>query len=250
MRLIRQFSGNFSRGFIKSTFLSGICLLGMAVVGTGCTNAVHDENLALHTQNRELQAQRNELQNRLVDAEGRVRGSAGDAAQVASLQREVAARDAMIADLQNSLTRSEPVVPGKPSGPIDPSLAGIEATFDAKAGTLTVNLPGDVLFDSGKAVLKSSALSTLDKISSAIKRDYAGKRVSVNGYTDSDPITRSKDQWDDNWDLSYGRAKSVAQYLKKTGVDEKGVSIVANGSNRPKTSKPASRRVEIVVHTR
>ena len=249
MRLIERFSGN-SRGFVKSTLLSGLCLLGLTLCNVGCTNAVHDENLALHTQNRELQAQKNELQGRLAEAEARARMPGADAGQVAALQKEIADRDARISELQNSLTRSEPMPASGRVGPIDPTLAGIETTYDSKAGTLTVNLPGDVLFDSGKAVLKSSALSTLDKISSAIKRDYHGKRVSVNGFTDSDPITRSKEQWDDNWDLSYGRAKSVAQYLKKTGVDEHSVSIVANGANRPKATKPASRRVEIVVHTR
>ena len=107
-----------------------------------------------------------------------------------------------------------------------------------------------MLFDAGKAQLKASALGTLDKIANAIKKDYAGKVIKVDGYTDSDPITKTRDQWDDNWDLSYGRAKSVMQYLTAHGVDQKVVSIVANGSNKPKTSKPASRRVEIVVLTR
>lgn len=204
--------------------------------GMGCVNKVHDENLLLHQQNRELQAQLSEKEDRLK--------SAPDAAQLAAMQRDLADRDAKIRDLQANLA--------KPSagGPADPSMAGIEATYDAKAGTLTVNLPGDVLFDAGKAILKPSSLSTLDKIASAIKKDYAGKTISVDGFTDADPITKSRDQWDDNWDLSYGRAKSVMQYLISHGVDSHKVSIVANGANKPKASKPSSRRVEIVVLTR
>ena len=205
--------------------------------GLGCTNKVHDENLALYQQNRELQSQ-------LSERDGKPK-AASDSTQLAAMQREIDERDAKIRELQANPARS--VTSG---GPADPSLGGVEATYDAKAGTLTVNLPGDVLFDAGKAQLKPSALGTLDKIAGAIKKDYSGKIIKVDGYTDSDPITRTRDQWDDNWDLSYGRAKSVMQYLISRGVDQHMVSIVANGSNKPKSSKPASRRVEIVVVTK
>ena len=243
MRSFRIFGVELTKR-IQSGFVAGLCLMGTITAGTGCTNALHDDNLALAAQNRELQS-------RLTDSDGKVRTGSTDSAQLASLQKDIADRDSKIAELQNSLTRTPPVAgSSSPVGPLDPSLSGIETTYDSNAGTLTVNLPGDVLFDSGRASLKSTALSTLDKISAAIKRDYSGKRISVNGFTDSDPITRSKDQWDDNWDLSYGRAKSVAQYLKKMGVNEHMVAIVANGANKPKASKPASRRVEIVVNTR
>ena len=206
------------------------------VSGMGCVDKVHDENLALHQQNRELQSQLSEKDDRLK--------AAPDSAQLSAMQREIADRDAKIKELQANLSRPAA------GGPADPTLAGIEATYDAKAGTLTVNLPGDVLFDAGKATLKPTALGTLDKIASAIKKDYAGKTINVDGFTDNDPITKTRDQWDDNWDLSYGRAKSVMQYLIAHGVDQHRVSIVANGSNKPKASKPASRRVEIVVLTK
>lgn len=213
-----------------STFvLAAVSLISAA----GCQNKVHDENLALHQQNRELQAQLSEKEERLK--------AAPDPAQLATMQKEISDRDARIRELQSSLTKPAPGTPA------DPALADIEATYDPKAGTLTVNLPGDVLFDAGKATLKPSALSTLDKVVAAIRKDYAGKPIHVDGYTDADPISKTKNQWDDNWDLSYGRAKSVMQYLTAHGIDARNVSIVANGANKPKATKPASRRVEIVV---
>ena len=202
----------------------------------GCQNKVHDENLALHHQNRELQAQNSELQDRLR--------AAPDPAQLASMQKEISDRDAKIRELEASLKKPAP------GAVADPALAGIETTYDPKAGTLTVNLPGDVLFDAGQATLKASALGTLDKVVGAVRKDYAGKLIRVDGYTDTDPISRTKNQWDDNWDLSYARAKSVMQYMTAHGVDAGKVSIAANGANKPKASKPASRRVEIVVLTK
>ena len=209
--------------------------------GLGCVNKVHDENLALHDQNRELQTQLNERDGRLK--------SAPDGSQLSAMQKELDDRDAKIRELQANSAR--PAANMTAGGAADASnLGGVEATYDAKAGTLTVNLPGDVLFDAGKAVLKPSAMGTLDKIAAAIKKDYSGRAIKVDGYTDSDPITKTRDQWDDNWDLSYGRAKSVMQYLISHGVDQHALSVVANGSNKPKGTKPSSRRVEIVVVTR
>jgi chemotaxis protein MotB len=217
--------------------LAALVATGLSLATTlGCQNKVHDENLALHDQNRELQT-------RLSAEEERLR-QAPDPAQVTALQKDIADRDAKIAELQANLNKPAP------GAPADPALAGIEAKYDPKAGTLTVNIPGDVLFPSGKADLRPGALSTLDKIASAVRKDYAGKSVHVNGYTDRDPINKTKDRWDDNWDLSYARAKSVTNYLTAHGVDSKLVAIVANGANKPKGSKQQSRRVEIVVQAR
>lgn len=216
--------------------VSAGCVIVLACLGTGCQNKIHDENVALHRQNRELQARLNETEMRLAQAP--------NPNDMARLQSELAARDQQIADLQNQL-RTPP--PGQPT---DPALAGIEVTRDDRAGTLTVNIPGDVLFTSGQAELKDSSKKTLDRIIKAIRSDYAGKKVMVDGHTDSDPISRTKDKWKDNLDLSAARARIVADYLTSAGLDRKSVSPRAFADTTPKGSKAASRRVEIVVKTR
>ena len=45
----------------------------------------------------------------------------------------------------------------------------------------------------GKAALKSTAHSTLEKIAAAIKKDDSAKTIYVDCHTDSDPITEPKD---------------------------------------------------------
>ena len=112
---------------------------------------------------------------------------------------------------------------------------------------MTVTLPGKVLFDSGQANLKSSAQSTLDKIASAIQKQYPGHRVYVDGHTDSDPISASKGKWEDNLDLSAARAMSVTRYLSHHGLSSKQVVPRAYGENNAKATKEESRRVESVV---
>ena len=211
-----------------------VLVLGIAGLGAGCQNKLADENKALWEQNRELQARYNELSSQ----------PKADPNQVNALQGEIAQRDAKIAELEAQLREPQP---GQQA---DPQLAGIETSFDNATGNMTVTIPGDVLFDSGRATLKESSKSTLNKIAAAIKKDYAGKHVFVDGHTDPDPIAKTKGMWQDNLDLSAERARVVAKYLTGQGLEQKNVDTRAFGSTKPKQTKDASRRVEIVVATR
>ena len=216
---------------------NGLIVAVIAIAAAGCQNKLAKENRALWEQNREQQSK--------IDAMASAPAPQPDQAQVATLQGEVAQRDARIAELEAQLR--EPT-PGQAN---DPQIAGIETSFDQATGNMTVNIPGDVLFDAGRASLKDSSQATLAKIAAAIKRDYPGKHVFVDGHTDSDPIAKTKGMWSDNLDLSAERARSVAKFLtSRGGLPAKDVDTRAFGSTQPKKTKEASRRVEIVVATR
>jgi chemotaxis protein MotB len=131
---------------------------------------------------------------------------------------------------------------------------GYDVAFDPKAGTITVTLPNAILFDSGKAILKSATSSELNHIHSVLRQKYAGKPIDVIGHTDADPIRKSK--WKDNWELSAQRALTVARYLIKQGVNDDQIRAIGCGESRPiasnssATDKAKNRRVEIVVNIR
>lgn len=133
---------------------------------------------------------------------------------------------------------------------------GYDVKFDAAAGTVTVTLPNTILFDSGKATLKNTTSKELDHILAVLKQKYAGKEVDVVGHTDTDPIVKTKDLWEDNWELSTKRALSVARYLTKKGIPENLVQASGCGEYRPvapnttTAGKAKNRRVEIVVYMR
>ncbi len=206
----------------------------MAASAVGCQNKVYDENLALHDENRALRARNTDIDSRLRQAP--------DGQTVQRMQSDLSARDAKIRELEEQLK-----TPAPGAGAADPAIGGIETTYDRTAGTMTVNLPGELLFDPGKATLKASATATLDKIAKALTHDYAGKQVRVEGHTDNDPITKTKDVWQDNLDLSLNRAAAVTRFLENKGVDAKLITTSGFGPNRPKGNKAQSRRVEIVV---
>ena len=211
-----------------------VLLLGATVLaslaGAGCANRMHDENMALHQQNRELQSQ----------LDSRRAQGASDAEEMV----EAAPTPPPTAPTQPT-TQQAPVT--RTPAPID--VPGTETTQDVAAGTMTVRVPGDVVFDAGKAAVREQAKGTLDKVAAALKRDYSGKQIRVEGHTDSDPIKLSK--WKNNQELSLARADAVKKYLVSKGVDANMVSVQGFGSDRPKSNdKAANRRVEIVVVTR
>jgi len=131
-----------------------------------------------------------------------------------------------------------------------------EVSVDEKAGTITVTLENTILFASVSAKLKGATSSELDHIYSVIRQRYSGRQIDVVGHTDTDPIRKTKDQWQDNWDLSAGRALTVLRYLTSKGMPADQIRAVACGESRPVASnasaagKAKNRRVEIVVHMR
>jgi flagellar motor protein MotB len=209
--------------------LAAVLLTPLA--SAGCANRMHDENRQLHEQNRELQAQ--------LDAQ-HAGGVSDDAAAQPAPPVQTQTPTAPPPATQQSATRA-------PAPPIN--IPGTETTQDVVAGTMTVRVPGDVLFDPGRATVRDQAKGTLDKVAAALKKDYAGKQIRVEGHTDSDPIKVSR--WKSNQELSEARADAVKKYLVSKGVDANVITIQGLGSSRPKSNdKAANRRVEIVVLTR
>lgn len=217
-------------------------MVAIATAGSiGCKSSMHDENLALHAQNRELQEQ---LRMREAERDARL-----DPSALAAKDAELAKQQQQIAELQNQLRQPAPASSGAPA--TDPGISGIETSFNNATGEMTVTLPGDVLFDSGRATLKESSKATLNKVAAAIKKDYPGKKLLVDGHTDSDPISKTKSMWKDNLDLSAERARVVGKYLAEQGVSAKLIGTRGFGDTKPRGGdKSRNRRVEVVVSTR
>jgi chemotaxis protein MotB len=117
---------------------------------------------------------------------------------------------------------------------------------------IVVSILDRILFDPGKADVKSSAFDTLSLVASSLNNLAVGQLVCVEGHTDSDPIVRSG--YKSNWELSTTRATEVLHYLvDNCGVDPR--NIVASGfgefqpvsDNDSVAGKAKNRRVEIVI---
>jgi flagellar motor protein MotB len=193
----------------------------------GCGSKLKDENAALADEARMLRAQ-------LAD-----RNEALDAANADRRELELENADLRRQVDESMRTARTPTTTGFEGIP------GVDVQFGA--GEITVSIASDVLFDSGKATLKSSAKQSLDQVASVLKSQYSGRAVRIAGHTDSDPIKKSG--WKSNYHLGAERAFTVMDFLKSKGVEEGRMYIASFGPNRPAGSKAQSRRVEIAVVT-
>ncbi|MFH2144493.1 MAG: OmpA family protein [Candidatus Omnitrophota bacterium] len=121
----------------------------------------------------------------------------------------------------------------------------------AKKG-LVITFIAEILFDSGKAVIRDEAHSVLDKVADVINNKLSDRNIAIEGHTDNQPIKHSS--WKSNWELSTARATSVLHYL----VDNKNAnpamfSAIGYGeyrsvaSNDTVAGKQQNRRVEITI---
>ncbi|MBU4305116.1 MAG: OmpA family protein [Candidatus Omnitrophica bacterium] len=117
---------------------------------------------------------------------------------------------------------------------------------------LVITFVDEILFDSGKAIIKKNAYTILDRVADVLNNQVRDRNIAIEGHTDNQPIVKS--QWKSNWELSTARATSVLHYLTDNkNVDPQRLSAVGYGEYRPVDSndttagRQQNRRVEITV---
>ncbi|GAB1577722.1 OmpA family protein [Bordetella petrii] len=114
-------------------------------------------------------------------------------------------------------------------------------------GSLKVNIPSNVSFDTDKAVLKPALLPVLDSVARALSQ-HPELRTKVVGHTDSTGSAAH------NQTLSENRAKSVTAYLAQQGVAPARMSIEGRAARDPiadngtAEGRAANRRVEVYLY--
>ena len=121
---------------------------------------------------------------------------------------------------------------------------------------MVIQLPGDVLFDSGSDKLKKEGENILKQIGDVIRGDkeLAAREFQVAGHTDSKPLKGGR--FADNWGLSAMRARSVLTFLTTAGdggLDPRKWSAAGYSDTDPvapndsEDGRQKNRRVELVV---
>lgn len=130
---------------------------------------------------------------------------------------------------------------------------------EVRNNRMLIQLPGDVLFDSGKEVLKEDGKKILLQVGAVIAgdADLSKRQFQVAGYTDSKPLAGGP--FKDNWGLSAMRARSVLVLLTSpqdkggAGLPIENWSAAGFGETGPVASNDTeegrnkNRRVELVV---
>jgi chemotaxis protein MotB len=134
-----------------------------------------------------------------------------------------------------------------------PELDKLGVGYSTRGGNLVITIPSSISFASGQAVLSSEGQKALKQVAATLKGKYPSLRYSIEGHTDSDPISKSK--FTSNRDLSVQRAMAVLTYMVEECSIKDDQCIVAGygqydpvAANDTTGDKAKNRRVEIVVH--
>jgi chemotaxis protein MotB len=138
-------------------------------------------------------------------------------------------------------------------------LTNLGLKVEVRDNRMLIQLPGDVLFDSGSDKLKPRGKEILAAVAAVVRgdADLAKREFQVAGHTDSKPLRGGPFQ--DNWGLSAMRSRSVLAFLTASAeegggaLDPKNWSAAGYGDTDPVANNDSdegrekNRRVELVV---
>ncbi|HSM60160.1 MAG TPA: OmpA family protein, partial [Longimicrobiales bacterium] len=117
-------------------------------------------------------------------------------------------------------------------------------------GRMVIQLPQDILFQSGSATLAAEGRRTIAEVGTVLA-ELSDRSFQVEGHTDNVPI--ATERFPSNWELSTARALSVVKLLVDQGVAAANLSGAGYGefqpvaSNDDREGRRLNRRIEIVM---
>jgi chemotaxis protein MotB len=122
-----------------------------------------------------------------------------------------------------------------------------------RAGRLVIQLPNDVLFDSGQTSIKPLGKEALTQLAKVLVT-VPGRAFQVGGHTDNVPIQTPR--FPSNWELSTARAVEVVKLLVAQGVNPRALSAAGYGefdpvaNNDTPDARSKNRRIELTLQPR
>ena len=116
-----------------------------------------------------------------------------------------------------------------------------DVQVEIRDGRMVLDLPNDLLFDTGSVDIKPAAGKDLYAVADVLK-SFPDRQFQVAGHTDDVPINNS--QYPSNWELSTARAVKVIHYLGDRGVKPEQLSAAGYADVDPvaKDSSPEGRK--------
>jgi len=126
----------------------------------------------------------------------------------------------------------------------------IKVTQDERG--LVITLAGDAFFNPASAQINIEATreALLELGTFLTSSELRGRKFRIDGHTDSIP---AGPPWEDNWQLSIERSRSVLRYLSMLGVDERRFQIAGFAdtapvaSNESEEGRAENRRVDVII---
>jgi chemotaxis protein MotB len=158
--------------------------------------------------------------------------------QLEELRKQQAAAEARVAQFQELIKRFQKLAD---AGKLKVVL---------RNGRMVIELPTDVLFDSGKSEIRKEGRDTLSEVGKVLA-SMSDRQFQVAGHTDNVAISTPK--FPSNWELSTARAVEVVKLFITTKVQEKNLSAAGYGEfdpvapNDSADNKQKNRRIEVTL---
>lgn len=162
--------------------------------------------------------------------------------RVSELESKLAAQDANLKRLKDSLSKALYAFEGK----------GL--TVEQKNGKVYVSMENKLLFNSGSWAVNNEGKNAVEELGKVLAQnpDIA---ILIEGHTDNDKITGNLGGGiNSNWDLSTKRATAIVNILESnTGIDKKNLTAAGRSEFAPVTSnanaegKAKNRRIEVIL---
>jgi chemotaxis protein MotB len=246
-------------GFLVKTVLAAGVIIGMSGCGGREKVAIASKDETIRRQEELLAKERSEKDSlydankALADqnealANQHAKAMQQNASEIAQMRQQMASLEEAMSGLGKSFAAAKPGQVG-----VDDGQSGI-FTKDAN-GNIKIIVASSVLFDSGRADLKSTSHGTLTNIGKVIREKFPNNFLRIEGHTDSTPVVRNKDKFRDNMELSIARSRAVYDFMRSSGgIAANKMYTAGYGEFSPivhpeKTAsdRAKNRRVEIVI---
>lgn len=154
------------------------------------------------------------------------------------LRRQQAAADARASEFRDLVARFRKLID-----------AG-QLKVVTRGGRMLIELPNDILFDSGKTDLREAGKKALTEVAGVL-RSMPDRRFQVAGHTDNVKIQTAR--FPSNWELSTARAVEVVKLLVDAGMPAQSLSAAGYGEFTPVEAndtpehRAKNRRIEIAL---
>ncbi len=242
----------------RTFFIGGLALALVGTLGAGCGGRDWQaENAALQS---DLDAARNDLQQaqqRMSELESQNRElrelletRGADLTDMTALRERLqhaleaarareAAQQGRLAALRNMAQQFRDMV------------AAGQLRVRIVRGNMVVELPENVLFDSGRAELRGGGEEALGRVAEVLA-GVPNRNFLVAGHTDNIPVGR-RSRYDSNWELSAARGVAVVRFLAAHGMPAERLAAAGYADTQPVAAndtdegRAQNRRIEIIV---
>lgn len=240
-----------NRPVCSGFFLNSLLFVAIAMTISGCVsqgtyNELAQEHDKLKQENEQLIKQNRALQTNMKLSRNRESMTEQEREQ---LKQELAMTNEALVSTTKEATAATTLY-DKLVKDLAGEVANQQVTIQQMESGVNVNLPAEVLFESGSSAVSTEGKVVLHKVALELK-DVPFQTI-VGGFTDNVPISkRLATQFPSNWDLAAARATQVVRLLEESGVPSGQLVAVSFGENQPiadnedPEGRAQNRRIEI-----